>query len=458
MENNKTGRRKLRTWSASLTGTIELPQDLTLTSVTSWDWGKLFIPEDTDGSPLPALEIDYAARARQIAQDLRLASDFEGPFNFIVGAYANRERIRNATAMSFFTDIDVDGSGAVDAQDCLANFFVACRFANSFRQVKTSLAAYTDLTYALTERLTLRGGLRYTRDKGRLTGYQSQMQDVTGGFLASLILPDDIAAAGADRFRKTDVSGKVGLDYKPSDDQLYYVSLSRGYRGNAFNAQAFFDPSEVTVVAPETLTDVEVGAKLQFLDRRVTLNLSAFYYDYENMQFLNLENGLQKLVNLPEARVYGGEVELAARPSRALALRLGLALLDSEIREGELNGQDLKGNELPTAPHVSLSVGADWTLAELTAGTVSLHADATLKSRQYFDVYNNKAQSQGGYGLLNGSLDFESSDGRWGASVWAKNLLDRHYYVYRVQVDTTAENYQHPGAPRTFGATLNYRF
>jgi len=458
VRNNKTGRRELRNWSASLNGNIELSDSLTLTSITSWDWGKTYVPEDSDGSPLQALEIDYRAKARQLAQDLRLTSDFEGPFNFILGLYANREEIRSGTTMTFFTDIDVDGSGGVDTQDCLANFFLACKFANSFKQTKTSAALYTDLTYELTQALTLRGGLRYTRDKGELEGYRSEIQDLSGVFLADLITPAAVATQGADSFTKSNLSGKIGLDYKTGAGQLYYASISRGYRGNAFNAQGFFDASEVNLVKPETLTDVEAGAKLQLLDRRLILNLSAFYYDYENMQFLNLDNGLQLLVNVPKARIYGGEVELMARPSQALSLRMGLGLLKSEIREGSLNGQDLKGNQLPTSPHVSLSLGADWTLAEFSAGSVSLHADSTIKSRQYFDVFNQPAQSQKSYALLNGSLSFRSADETWGASIWAKNLLDKYYYVYRVAVDTTAENYQHPGAPRTFGVSLDYRF
>ncbi|MBI1198584.1 MAG: TonB-dependent receptor plug domain-containing protein [Phenylobacterium sp.] len=458
VENNRTLHRKLRNWAVSLHGEVGLPNDLTLTSVSSWDWGKSFIPEDSDGSPNPALEVDYAARARQIAQDLRLTSDFAGPFNFIVGTYLGRERIYNATTLSFFTDVDVDGNGVVDAQDCLANFFVACRFANSFTQTKTSAALYTDLKFALTDQLTLRGGLRYTHDTGKLAGYRSRILDVGGAVLGDVIVPADLAASGVDRFRKNNLSGKIGLDYKTDAGQLFYVSLSRGYRGNAFNAQAFFDPSEATVVKPETLTDLEGGAKLELLDRRLTLNLAAFYYDYRNTQFLNLDNGLQKLVNVPKARIYGGEVELNARPWQALGLRLGLGLLDSEIRNGSLNGIDLRGNPLPTSPHVSLSVGVDWTLADLTAGTVSLHADGKVTSKQYFDVFKTQAQSQKAYGLVNGSLRFDAADHRWGASVWAKNLLDQDYYAYRVSVDTTAENYEHPGAPRTFGATINVAF
>jgi iron complex outermembrane receptor protein len=203
---------------------------------------------------------------------------------------------------------------------------------------------------------------------------------------------------------------------------------------------------------------VETGAKLALLDHRVILNLSGFYYDYRNMQFLDVENGLQRLVNVPRARVYGGEAELTARATHDLTVRAGLGLLHSDILEGELLGQSLRGHQLANSPHVSLTLGADWTVAELTAGSVALHADATITSKQYFDVFNNEAQSQGTYGVLNGSLSFQSASHKWGASIWARNLLNQYYYTYRLNVDTTEENYQHPGAPRTFGATVSYSF
>lgn len=81
---------------------------------------------------------------------------------------------------TLYADIDVNGDGVINAQDCLAGFPVACRVGNSFTQIKTSTAVYTDMKYRLTDHITLRGGLRYTRDDGRLGGFESQFQDVQG--------------------------------------------------------------------------------------------------------------------------------------------------------------------------------------------------------------------------------------------------------------------------------------
>lgn len=92
VQNAETARRLAETWSASLHGDIQLPHHLALTTITAWDWGKLFIPEASDGAPNQALQISYFARARQFAQDLRLTSNFTGPFDFMLGAYFNREK------------------------------------------------------------------------------------------------------------------------------------------------------------------------------------------------------------------------------------------------------------------------------------------------------------------------------------------------------------------------------
>ena len=82
---NITDRRIAKTTSVSLTGNIDVARGLTLTSITSWDKGKLQFFEDTDGQSIHLLEIPYVDRATQIAQDLRLTSTFDGPLNFIVG-------------------------------------------------------------------------------------------------------------------------------------------------------------------------------------------------------------------------------------------------------------------------------------------------------------------------------------------------------------------------------------
>ncbi len=136
--------------------------------------------------------------------------------------------------------------------------------------------------------------------------------------------PGNFDATTALRFSKGSVTGKVGVDLKLSPDHLLYASYSRGYRGSSFNSQAFFAPDELTIAKPETVDAFEIGAKTQFLDRRLTLNGAVFLYNYKNQQALSLIGVLQPLVNIPKSQIYGAELELVVRPLDVLTLRGGV--------------------------------------------------------------------------------------------------------------------------------------
>jgi iron complex outermembrane receptor protein len=454
IESNNADRRKARTYAVSLTGNITLSDGLAITSVTSWDKGRLSFDEETDGSPNQTLEISYTDRVKQVAQDVRLASEWSGPFNFILGAYYNREKVFNATNLGFFRDLDVNADGSITAQDCLEGFPIfACNIRNSFDQIRRSYALYGDFRYDLAQHLTVRGGLRYTHDKGEQINLNSEAVGVDGVLVMPLL-------TNIQRFFKTNnLSGKVGLDYKPSDGVLIYGSYSRGYRAPAFNAQAFFDMSEASVAKAEKIQAFEMGAKAQFWARRITLNVAGFYYKYNNQQFLNVDpqTATQTLINVERSIILGGEVELNARVFDSLSLRMGLGLLDTKVKKGALGGNNIAGNKLLTAPSVSFSGGLDFTAFDGSAGKLSFHPELTYISSQFFEVQNLSRLKQDGYALLNGTIRLER--GPLTFMVWGKNLTDKIYATSRV--DTQAGfgfDFSRIGTPRTYGASARYTF
>jgi iron complex outermembrane receptor protein len=452
---NVTDRRHARTYSLSLTANVELNDVLTLTSITAWDKGSLDFFEDTDGQAIQLLEIPYVDRANQVAQDLRLTSDFKGPFNFILGAFYHRESVFNQTTFQIANDVDFDGLPGVTAADCAIGFPLACRFQNSFDQLKKSFAIYSDANFEITDALTLRGGLRFTHDTGEQTGFRSDALGPDNVLVTNLIPPSNL------RYKTNNLSGKVGFDYKFESGQLLYASYSRGYRANSFNAQAFFDPSEISVAKPEKIDAFEVGLKSQFADRRVTLNLAGFYYKYANQQFINIDptSAAQTLLNIPKSRILGGEAELTARATDALTLRAGLGLLSTKIEQGIVSGIDVAGRKLSNAPSLSLNGGFDATVLDNDKGKLSLHGDISYAGAQFFEVLNIPRLEQSSYVLLGGHIDWESGNGRWNASVWAKNLTDKFYFTSRVDLLAGfGFDYNHVAAPRTFGVTVGTKF
>lgn len=457
-----TPRRKNRAEAASLNMNWKLAEGLTVTSVTSDNKAVLFVPEDTDGSPLKALEIPYYDRVSQVAQDLRVSYDRSARVKLTAGAYASREFVYNSTNFKIYQDIDANGDGVINSQDCIDAFPVACQIKNSFNQKKTSLAFYSDGQYGLTSALTLRAGLRYTDDRGALSAFKSQAIGADDVVVMNLIpgSTTDMDATTGARFHNTDLSGKLGLDYKTDGGTLLYAVASRGYRGSGFNAQAFFDPSELTVAKPEALKAMETGLKTQFFERRLQLSTAVFYYSYKNQQFINVDpiTTAQQLQNLPKSQVYGAEVEFVGKPFRTLTLSGGLGLLSSKIIKGSVGGVDVHGHQLANAPKVSLSLAGDWQAIDQPWGQVTLHLDGVVNSKQYFDVLNNNAQAQSSYALLNGRVAYRTPSQVLEIAVWAKNIADEFYYTSRISVAGFGFNYQHLGEPRTFGVTGTYRY
>lgn len=465
--------RKVETQAVSLSINYNLSDSLSLTSITSYDEGEFFAPEDTDGQALDMLHIDYGADATQWAQDIRVTSDFEGPFNFIAGLYWAREEIEATNRVDFTHDVanifglvDVTGDGLIGSDPAECNSFdpnplnVLCISQyNEFDQNKTSKAAYLHSTYDLSESMSLTVGLRYTEEETELRNYMAQLGgvDLHATDTVTSITQDMLPT---DDFVDREWSGKLGLDYTTAGGTLLYVSYSKGFRSGAFNSQGYFFPPDVSKVDPETLNAYEVGFKSELLDNTLQLNGAAFYYDYSDQQVLDVDAATlsQFLVNIDSSTIQGIELELTSRPIEPLTLRAGLGWIDTEVDEGLLasSGQDLKGNELPAAPKMNFNLSADYELALGSAGSLLLHLDTNWSDDHYHNVNNTVAQDA--YWLTNGRVSFEAADDSFTVALWVKNIEDKVYKTYSVDLQALGWDYNHLGAPRTAGIEATFRF
>lgn len=443
---------------------FQLNDALTLTSITSWDKGEIDFNEDSDGTELILGDAAYFGETKQITQDLRLTSDFSGPLNFIVGVYYSVEDLENRTDLLFAADVDLNEDGAINAQDCLDNFFIVCGFGNSFDQKKTSYAFYSDVTYELTERLIVRGGLRYTHDKGKVTDFTAHLKGPDGTPLLNIIPGNygfPLDATTKRDFRDDNVSGKIGLDYTLAADIMVYANYSKGYRAAAFNSQAFFSPEELNVAEPEEVDAFEVGFKSELFDRRLRLNGAAFMYLYDNQQVLDVDGltSVQLLVNLPESEILGAELDVKLQVTNNLVLSGGVGYLDSEIKKGISNGIDVSGNKLQAAPEWSFSGAIDWTVDLWGGWSADARLDASYRSKYHYDLANTEAATEDGYTVLNSQVRFYPVDESYGVTLWVKNLTDTFYSPAKYDVLAGfGYIYRQVNAPRTYGVSLDFRF
>jgi iron complex outermembrane receptor protein len=488
IEEDRTEERSVENTAVSLTVNWDLSESLALTSITSWDDGEFFSPEG-DGTPNTILAIDYDSDVTQVSQDLRIASEYGGPINFIAGVFYSEEEVEAPVNIPLFTDLDLNVDGALDVNDCADPLLIAfglgdlaspsaqtveallnfegqslallagsgCQLRNDYRQTRTSMALYFDGSYDITDALTARLGLRYNDD-------ETVMDDFMAGYYGS----DDILFAPTitqdtlptDKIADDEWTGRGGLDYTTADGHLLYASYSHGYRNGAFNGQAFNDPAEMEPVEAETVDAIEVGFKSELFDRRIRLNGAAFYYDYSDQQFLDIDpaTAAQRLINIDSSTIYGLELELTALVTDNFTVRSGLGLLDTEVDEGVVKGVDVEGNSLVQAPEVNFNLALDYDIPVGEAGFVQLHADTSYADDHYFDILNTELIEQEAYWVTNARISFYSADDRYSVSLWGKNLADELYATKSFDLSDFGYTMSHIGAPRMFGVEATLRF
>ena len=484
-------RRLVATDSVSLTASWAVNDNFAVKSITSFDQGEALNPEDGDGALNRAAGSAYHVDVEQFAQDLQISSTFAGPFNFVAGLYYSREELQNSNEAFFFLDVDFNLDGMIDPNDCLDPMAVAfgfppsdagaatealfnslgfslagfatlgCTATNSFDQEKTSIAAYFDGNYDLSDSLVLRFGVRVTDDEAEQNNFNAHLAGAGSTPLIGTInggSPDPLATVPGQAFSDTEITGRIGLDYTMDNGTLIYASFNQGYRGGAFMAQALFDPGELSAADPEYLDSYEVGFKTTLADGRVRLNGAAFYYSYENQQFISFDTAtfLQTLINIDESDITGLEIELLAQVTPALLLQLGVGVLDAEVKEGLLGGADLSGETLAGSPDLNLNAAVDWNLFSNQSGTLTLHVSGTYQDETIFVFDAGQADS---YSVVNARLSFSAVDDRWVVSLWGKNLAEEEYFRFWADArDAIGYVYSHVGPPRTYGLELTYRF
>jgi len=445
--------------SISLSLNWDITSALTLTSITSYDEGNWLTEEDSDGSPFNILHSDFTSKVRSAAQDFRVSSDFEGPFNFLLGIYGHHENLDASVIFRTYYEFagDANNNGV---NDCFDDFITGCRLSNSLKQIRDSKAVYFQGVYDLSERFSLTVGIRYTDDKTELADY-----DASVGFLDPVSNTEVLDAFQtivdySDMVSDTNLGTRIALDFQIDEKTLTYLSFTTGYRNSAFNGQAFFDSNEITIAKPEKVDAWEFGFKSDVIDGMVRVNGAFFYYTYENQQFLDTtQQLLQVLVNADEAEIIGAELEVSAILTASVELSFGLGYLDTEYKDLNLRGLDLSGNELINAPRLNINTIVDWEIAELEKGSIFLTADTVFTDKQYFDAFNSSNAKQESYWVTNLRLSYTDHEEIIEIGLWIKNVGDSEYITSLTNLQESFNfDYTHRGKPRTFGIDLNYRF
>lgn len=417
---------------------------------------------DQDNIAADAINRHNRYDGRSFSQELRIQSEGNEKFEWVVGGLFARDRIQQFNSIQAGTDTTYTDPVTGEVIGLLPPIPAGFRINENNKIFKTrSLAAFADVTWHVTPRLELVAGGRYTRDT---------IDNRTFGVVAfESPVPD---SAGKRSFN--DFSPRVVARYKVTDHSNVYASVSKGYKAGGID----INTNIVSPFRPENLWNYEIGFKGSALDNAFQYSASFFYLKWTNLQvqtnFLSDPNDLSSAVeltlNAAKAENKGFEMEVQARLSPSFHASAGFGYLDSKfisfpdaVLAGG-NSVDLSGFRLPKTPRYTFSTAIDYDRDITDDWNVYSRAELNFRSAAPGDLegvasiplglprfpYNPPA-----YAVVNLRLGFKSKQFDIGAYV--ENVFKEDYYT------GTQDNFGLGGIrlrphPRVFGVTGKVKF
>jgi iron complex outermembrane receptor protein len=461
-----------RTGGVSAQVDYELPEAL-LTSVTAWRFWKYDPQTDTDFTPLDAFtRAQINVDQRQFTQEIRLASTGARTIDYVLGGYYYREEIDTVSDFGYG-----NAATALFLSPALPSILLqGIDKIDTNRYLTESLAAFGSMTFNVTDRLSLTGGLRYSHDDKR--GSYSAV--VVGG--TPLVGPlSPLAASRAAivspgafdvDYNEGKLSGMANVAYDVTDNLTVYATFARGNRSGGLNLTQL-PPGASPVVAAETIDSYEIGSKSTWLDGVLTFNLAAFLQNDRDYQ-ANIVNPITRrglLANVPKARSRGIEFDLSIRPVDGLFLYSSGAWTDAEyidfpsapcpLEETNLAACNFSGRSLPAVPKFAVSLGGEFaqplSLGE-KAAELYLGVDYSHRSSVNMSPTLAAATLLPSLDLVNARIGMRAEDGRLDVSLFARNLFDEDYFDALSQgAGNAGLVHGQLGEPRVYGITLRFR-
>lgn len=427
---------RVETRGVSITGEINLSDDLTAKSITAWRDGNTDTLIDFDNTRLPTLDIPAEYSDRQFTQELQLL--YEG------------ERLQGVFGVYYMNG---RASGAFDTVVGLLNLTTL----TAGEVLTKSYAAFGDLSFDLTDQFKISAGLRYTRDEKTGTVFR---RNYTG--LRSPRFGNAAAVPGLIRSDYTNsrdfekLTPRISLSYQPNADLNVYASYGKGYKSGGFDMRgdAILTPTTVNGYDPETIDSYELGMKGAFLDRTLFVNLAGFFSNYKDQQVTiqvpSLAGGIASFVdNAGKGEIYGLELETRMVPSRNFQASVVLGYTHADYKQfltfigGGTTPVDVSNQRaFQNTPKWTANASFTWS-HDVAGGRLAFTPAVSLRSdTQMFEIAT-PALDQDGYALVEASLNWTSGDGRYRFGVAGRNLTDKRYRV---------GGYNFPGA--TFGNSI----
>ncbi|MFT6757187.1 MAG: iron complex outermembrane receptor protein [Chitinophagales bacterium] len=462
----------------------DLANNSSLTFINAWRNYSSDSFYDGDFTGHDAVSGSTEVELDQYSSEIRLASDSGNTVEYQVGLFGYYSEFDSlgkfAQSKLLIDKIGLGGlysNGTLNTDDNL--------------YTTTSGAAFGQLTWNMSEELSATFGLRYTYEKKERDGSQVTTPDPEGGIVAPNLPP----IAGPNYFTVVDrsdtaVSPMINIRYFLTEDIMTYASISRGFKSGGFNQRREATLPDGTAPSgefeEEIATNYEMGWKGSWLDRRLQVNGTFFYVEYDDFQSQGFDGSTVKVTNAGSMESYGSELEIVYLPAANLTLGSALGYTHatySDFKNGEctvadnydltfyqntnflapaLAGEactkDLTGEQLDNVPEWTVATFAQYKieLNENLNGTIRLEHSYT--DSFFLDVDLDPNLENDAVNLFNLRLSLANENLDWEVAAWVRNITDEEYFAIGQDIPVLG-GYIGVAAPeRTYGATLRLFF
>ncbi|WP_448661948.1 TonB-dependent receptor [Sphingomonas sp. CJ20] len=442
----------------------------------------------------------WRTKTKSWTQEFNLTSNGSGPFNWIVGGVylqsKNSQYIveyRSGANRNILQPAISENTAYNDP--AVANI----TYAELSDITRKAWAGYFEASYELTDALKVTGGLRYNHDE--FSGNADSMSGGTSSHTSGAYLqPDPTEGLKTNRW-----TGKAAIQYKLTPANMAYFSFTRGFKPGGINSSAASGNSSFLALgwqdgvkptyAPEQLDSFEVGLKNRFLDNRAQLNVSAFIYNYKNMQFLEEDPILfgEGISNAPSARIYGAEVEGSWLATRTVTLDGSFSLLHGTFNK-DYNALDpvnasraqnaagypdylfwsnfyaasvaresaranINGNDVPKLPKFQGTAAITYA-DQVGPGKLTAKAQIIYRGDYQYRLFNDAGfDKTPSYAQVNLFLKYAPDSTNFWGSLTVTNLFDKAGVNSRFSDPYgSAQTYDTYIAPRQVFGTIGYKF
>lgn len=439
----------------NLIGRIEYDLDgFSLTSITGFRSLESSESRDLEGSSLAVIEQVSAEDSDQFTQEFRLSSidggylTMDGKFDWIIGAFHYSDQSERSDAFTIGTDAVING-GVRTAVDVAAAEYDT-----------KSYAVFADATYHISDALALTGGLRWTRDEKEVVH--------TGTTTDALpIIRTDFTQANDESYESVDF--KIVGEYEVSDNVNAYASFSTGFKGGGFQYIPFSQSAASATFEPEEIEAYELGLKTNWFNRRLGLNVSAYHYDYDNLQVSSitlspLDNApITAINNAATSKIDGIDFEGYLQITDSFRINGSLGLLDAKYTSYQDGSKNFDDTRLVRAPEYSFSLGGEWGFVLSQDINMTIRMDYSYLDDFFHEpgagdpslVGTGALSIEQGYGLMNIKAIFDIQD-QYRITAFMNNAGDTQYRRTINALANTAADF--PGTPRIYGVKASYTF